>query len=545
MENRTLTIVFSLTICIVIVIVGMFLKNKIEPEKFQQIGIKNIQEKIKFDYYRNLEELYRKNILRDYEKLDEINLEGNQILEIKNSKVVINGNIFLKDNSKLVIENSEVLWNNSYFVEFLARIDDNATFKINDSILLRNDPTNLNIYPEGGTLQIINSICFYDIWVHRGKVIIDSSKIVGNNGIGWYSVDSFVSINNSLVNVVDLEFPSGDYEEVHISNLKFGKNKFINISTKEGSILELKNTQVGIERGSGGWVLSLEDGEEHEGWQPGIPVNREERIIPHPNKKHYILENCELWAIWTRFGTKSNVEISNWKAKYFDFWHFRDEAKTSNVNFDFTLINTSLIYWKLLTRGKAHYKNLQDIQISSWWNATIVAEDCIIPYALNLRGDGEKVKLKNSKVVSDIEMLDFAKVDPFGGDEHYLELENTIIDSRRIEIATTYTKIKGSVKFLSKFDDVQYEFGTVEREYPVRVLDSDNKPLKDVEILLFDYENRNVWKGRTDKNGEVFVTINFTEKNWKKYWKIVVPEYDKAREVRFLTNTPIIFFPNH
>jgi len=65
---------------------------------------------------------------------------------------------------------------------------------------------------------------------------------------------------------VDLEFPSRDYEEVHISNLKFGKNKFVNISTKEGSILELKNTQVGIEIEHGGWVLSLEDGEEHEGW---------------------------------------------------------------------------------------------------------------------------------------------------------------------------------------------------------------------------------------------------------------------------------------
>ncbi len=523
MENRTLAIIFSLTICIIIVTIGIFLKNKIE-----------------LDYYRNLEELYKRNILMDYEKLDGINLEGNQTLEIKNKKVVINGNIFLKGNSKLIIENSEALWNNSYFVEFLARIDDNATFEIKNSILVRNDPTNLNIYPEGGTLQIINSTCFYDIWAHKGKVIIDSSKIVGNNGIGWYSSGSFVSINNSLVNVVDLEFPSGDYEEVHISNLKFGKNKFVKISTKEGSILELKNTRVGIERGSGGWVLSLEDGEEHEGWQPGIPVSKEARIISHPNKKYYILENCELWAIWTRFGTKSNVEISNWKAGYFDFWRFKNEVKASNVNFDFTLINTSLIYWKLLTRGKAHYKNLQDIQISSWWNATIVAEDCIVPYALNLRGDGEKVKLKNSKVVSDIEMLDFAKVDPFGGDLHYLELENTVIDSRRIEIATTYTKIKGSVKFLSKFDDVQYEFGTVEREYPIIVLDPDNKPLKDVEILLFDYENKNVWKGRTDKSGKVFVTINFTEKNWKEYWKIVVPEYGKSREIRFLTNTPII-----
>jgi hypothetical protein len=137
-------------------------------------------------------------------------------------------------------------------------------------------------------------------------------------------------------------------------------------------------------------------------------------------------------------------------------------------------------------------------------------------------------------------MLDFAKVDPFGGSYHYLELENTIIDSRRIEIATTYTKIKGSVKFLSKLDDIQYEFGMIEREYPVKVLDSDNKSLENVEILLFDYENRNIWSGKTDENGEVFVTINFTEKNWDKLWRISIPEYSKTQNVGFLTDTPII-----
>jgi hypothetical protein len=112
-----------------------------------------------------------------------------------------------------------------------------------------------------------------------------------------------------------------------------------------------------------------------------------------------------------------------------------------------------------------------------------------------------------------------------------------------MQIASTYTRIKGDVTFLTTEEDVDYQRGEVEREYPVVVRYENGEATTDAEVNLFDPEHNLVWRGTTDQEGRALFNITFTENNWDGRWELRVTAsgVSVSKEVKFLSSTPIVF----
>jgi hypothetical protein len=158
-----------------------------------------------------------------------------------------------------------------------------------------------------------------------------------------------------------------------------------------------------------------------------------------------------------------------------------------------------------------------------------------------MRGDENLVKVANSSIPSHILFLDARRYDPCGGHIHYLEFENTTV-SATMQIASTYTRIKGDVTFLTTEEDVDYQWGEVEREYPVVVRYENGEATTNAEVNLFDPEYNLVWRGTTDQEGRALFNITFTENNWERRWELRVTAsgVSVSKEVKFLSSTPIV-----
>lgn len=493
----------------------------------------------------------RENILRgEYETRGKIELSGDEVLELKNKTLVVEGDIILSGNSRLVIENTYFLWNNRYFAQYSCDLQDNAVFEVRDSILVRGYSANLNVgVRDGTTLTMTNTICYWDIFAMGGTTIIDSSQVIGANGVFWFGHNPpNARITNSRIRVITLSFYRGEPENLHLSGLKWGGPQWVSMGpTLEGASLELENSWVGwvADPYGGGWVLDLDEDEYIEGWQPGPtlpPENAQVGVLP--NRKHYFLENSEIDGFWTRFGRNSVVKVSNWKAGHFSYWNLHQDAEVQGVGYDVTMTNTSVNYWKLLPFGRAELENLDNVQVSPWAKASVVVKNSIINHNTNIRGQGDNVRYINSSIPSDIMFLDARRHAPSGGDIHYLDFENTTI-SGRLEVASTYSRISGTVTILMEEGNVNYVWGAVEREYPVEVRNENGTPIGNVGVSLFDPENNLVWSGTTGQGGSASFSISFTENNWNRKWRLETTVDGKgvSKEAGFLTSTPVLLTP--
>ena len=493
-----------------------------------------------------VEEAYRHHIFASVdETLDGIELSGDQVLEIKNRRVVLNGDITLRGNARLVVENFYILWNNSYFAEYMGLVQDNAAFEAKHSVLVKGCPGNLNVYVEG-QLTMDESISFFDIIPCRGSVAtINSSQLVGPLGVNWPGDGpSSLKVTNSRVSQIVIAFSSGEPEEVLFSGLRWGGPQSLSVSTMEGASLKVENSWIGrIDKLSrGGWVFDINEVpyvKDH--WEFGTPVPDDAELGVLLNKKHYIIVDSEVDSMWLWFTIGSKVRIANWKAGRFTHWNLHQDFEVQGVGYDVTLENTSVNWVKWMICGETEVENNDNCQISPYGrDVRVTVTNSVIPHNLAMRGN-ENVKLINCTVPSEIAFLDARRMYAAGGHIHYLEFENTTI-SGTMEVASTYTRISGTVTILMEEQDVNYDWGTVEREYPLEVKDENGNPVSNAEVKLFDFENNLVWNGTTDQNGSAQFTIRFTEDNWNEKWRLEVTTKIKkiSREIGFLTSTPVI-----
>ena len=119
-------------------------------------------------------------------------LNGDKTVIIENQTLHLKGDIIIKDNSKLIVRNSTIIWEITHFVSYVARIYDNGKLIVENYILERGIPINANLWIEGDNPTVIlrNSRCTWDILAGKGRLVIESSSVVGANGV--FFLDSLI-----------------------------------------------------------------------------------------------------------------------------------------------------------------------------------------------------------------------------------------------------------------------------------------------------------------------------------------------------------------
>lgn len=111
----------------------------------------------------------------------------------------------------------------------------------------------------------------------------------------------------------------------------------------------------------------------------------------------------------------------------------------------------------------------------------------------------------------------------------FIEFENSIIENY-VEIALNYAFFKGNISFRREgllhaelsVQSVNFQKGTVIREYPLFVKDETGNPASNASIWLYSPEGELISKQTTDWKGMVTFNITFTKENYSKKWNLKV-----------------------
>lgn len=453
-------------------------------------------------------------------------LNGDKTVIIENQTLHLKGDIIIKDNSKLIVRNSTIIWEITHFVSYVARIYDNGKLIVENSILERGIPINANLWMEGDNPTVIlrNSRCTWDILAGKGRLVIESSSVVGANGVFFFGQsDPQVDIQNSQIRWMVVKI-AGKEEEVRINGMRPGHVKELTILTREGAKLRINNSSIG------GWVIDMDFY-----YDPS-----------RYNEKHLILKNSILASLWLWFRPGSYIKIEDWGAGHYEYWNLRKNAILKGIKYDLTLINTTIVeFIKLQVLGKAEFNNLSSIQIATWGNSNVFVNNSIITGGLLLRGINESVRVYNSRIFGcDFIMMNASHLAEFGGDVHHVEFKNTSIQRLNvIEIATNYSEVRGEVSLHRYLEDIlRWSYGKVAREFPIIILDENGNPLSNAIVSLISPEGRLIANKLTDNDGRVNFTIMFDRNNYNKEWIIQAAKAPliAIRKIKFLSSTPII-----
>jgi hypothetical protein len=459
-------------------------------------------------------------------------VEGTEVHTIENKLLRITGNLIVRDSAKLVVRNSHIILNVTTFCSYWAKVQDDATFEVENSVLDRASETNVNLsVGDGATLTMDNTTSYWDIPADGGTVRVDSSQIIGSNGIYWKGyAPTQLTLENSSVKILMMSF-RGEQEQISLPRLEPGTLDNLLVTTSEGASLDLKNSSVQE------WVLEL--------WDDPC------REDPN-NEKHLIVENSELSGLWIWIHPDAYMKVSNLVLpESFDNWNLRSNFETSGLGYDITLINTTLgggsvANLKLLTVGKLEVQDVVGCQIAPWGSAEISVENSRIEYGFIMRGNENYVRISNTTITGcTIYFIEgwLHIPEPIGGDNHTVEFSNTKIESDvNWEVSCNQAEIKGEVTILTPMDQVTWDHGTIIREYPLVAKDEAGNPISNATIELFDPQSNLVWSGLTDNEGKVFLSMMFTNENYADEWEIKasIEGTNVSRKLGFLTSTPVI-----
>jgi hypothetical protein len=451
-------------------------------------------------------------------------LKGNEVAIIENKILHLKGDIIIKDNAQLIIRNSIIIWELTHFVSYVARVYDNGMVLIENSTLERGIPINANMWLHDNALVVLkNSRSTWDILPGRGKLDVINSSILGANGIFFFGQSkTYVRVFNSYIKWIVVKL-AGKKEELKINGMKPGYIKNLVINTLEGSHLEINNSTIE------GWVVDMDF---------YYDVNKF-------NEKHVILEDS-IVCLWLWFRPESYVKLENWRIGNYKYWNLRENAILRNIEYDLTLINTTIVeFIKLQVLGKAEFNNLRFIQVSTWGNAEVFVNNSVISAGILLRGRNDSLKIYNSRVISgNIIIINGSRLADFGGDIHRLEFKNTTIENLdRIEVATAYSEVKGEVRLSEHIKKVlTWSYGNIKREYPIIVIDEKGTPIPGAIISLIDNSGRLINSVVSDDMGKAVLNITFNSKNYNEKWTIEVMKIPSINvsNINFFTSTPVI-----
>lgn len=448
-------------------------------------------------------------------------LSGNETYIIENQRFFIDGSIIVEDSASLILKNANLIVKNLFPWEYGILVRDKATFVAENSVL--ESPAQMNLVAEkGGTLILSNftSIGDIGITVDGANVFIENSKrpfaqlfwkLTGPEGYP----SQFHAVNSTLgrvdLTLGGLDLRRSEAEDIEIRGLKPGKIEKIQFKTSEGAMFNLEDSSVEY------WVIEFSS----------------------CSKKRLTVKDSHLDSIWFCFlPDNSDIGIKDLKPTLYSDRIIQQGSQGGYLR----LINTRVDWYKLLLYGvNAVIEDAESVQVAPWGNAHVVVKDSIVDWGVRLRGN-ETVKFVNTLIKERGIWLLVGQVhDPtHGGDSHIIEFSSSTIDTE-ITIACQYGEIKGDVSILTPIDDVNFQSGTILREYPVIIKDENGNPLPNVSIELIDPEGRSVWSGMTDKGGKALLTIEFTKENYTDEWQLEarVDNIGISRKLGFLTSTPI------
>jgi hypothetical protein len=454
---------------------------------------------------------------------------------------ILEGNIIVNSGGTLIIRNSDITVNSHYKNQYWVWVHSNATLLVENSILREGPaPTALVgsfgaiedfrlgetvIAPAGDNAQVIlrNSTSELRIGPDAGSsVTLESSYL---SILFWRSLQSVrATVKDSSVQMVHLWFRGETEENIGLSGLGGGGDQNVALSV-EGATLDIKNSWVGM------YALAL--------W-----VSYGETDC----RKNLTVRDSTLSEIFAVFPTESDIKLWNMTPSTFENWNIYDSMVGSGVPWDLSLINTTLGKWKLDFHGIAEVQN-SSFHLDTWGEARVTVRDSIINADHHTRGG--YVKLLNTVISASpgrtMEMRLLYQPEVVGMDRppYVYEFKNSTLGPNA-DLEITHDNIhcifKGELSMLIPPDRVHWFGGTISREFPVMVLDENNAPLADHQLILSDSNDAQVWSGTTDENGRASFNLTFGKDNYTEEFTLraTIGDENVTKVVGFFSDTPIL-----
>lgn len=474
---------------------------------------------------------------------EEINIDGDLKVEdgeekiFEDKKILLEGNLYVNPDATLHIKNSHFQVSQRYKAQRRLVVRKNADFIIENSKFEQKDDqadspgddwlhTNLLLRDSGANkINIIDSEFNARMQRVRHDDHIDitpKTKIINStvSFLTWGTSAEIDIENSDIGRMILTPKGGGEKEELIVEGIR--TNRIIDdfsLESKDGGFLDIKKSIL-----HGGLNADF-----HVSYQ-GAEVNKRFRFI-----------DCDLDMIQTNIPpTEERIKISDLpEAGHVDKFDISDHIEGLELSYNYTVEESYFSGVKL-----------------ELWETNALIEDSLA--MLHPHTEGVRAIVRNSKLVHHFnynsKKMQFEDV-LFVGNLKFLTPEHTHEDGsfdhsfinseanlENIVVATTGGNLSGEIEFNNiTIQDVSWEKGEITREYPVVVKDSEENPISDVELELYDSNNNKFWSGITNSEGKAYPEIDFDKMNYKNFWSLKsVKNDEKVKDISFLTNTPIL-----
>lgn len=413
-------------------------------------------------------------------------ISGDEVFTIQNITYCQKGSINLHDRAKLLMNNARLIFISSS--DCCLNLYNNTTAQLNQSLL-----SNVHVHIHDNAILEINNSTF-----EEGGIRLFGSEI------------GVVTLNatGSLLSKLELwPAPSavGSCSSIrpgHLENWNFRRDCKVSNPSIE---VQLSNTTIGPIEGTG-WAFVLTGSANFSFDDAHL------NIIHIFDRAAAIITNSTLESARLSFHAGQMVTLKGLRWGYIPYWSLRD--LNPSIEQSFVVQNSEVIHagWDIYAAGS-------DVIVSD------SELDRFMP------SDGTFARLSRS-IIHELWL---------GTGEGTVIFEDMEVISM-INSVNSIFRLEGTVKFRTK-EVAQWgnwQNSTITREFPVLAQDSAGFPLPDVDLELYSPQDELIWSGKSDSEGKATFEIRFDDDNYQKIWTLKAPDLGVERDVRLLTDTPIV-----
>lgn len=424
-------------------------------------------------------------------------IDGIQTFIIENCTYIQTGNIEVKDYGKLVARNVEIQINQSYFNQYELRVEDYAALVLEDAFLGSDWPIDLRFM--GHSSITFNKVVFVGI------------------GFGDFYFD--------------------EYSSADICNFTFEKE---------------------YNMGFGGY-------------SQGYITNSTIHYIGPAETSHVRVSNSTILIVELWFADGETVDVHGLRSGFSEYLDLREKVSSSYHAFDLELSSTSANWW--LNVPYSSRTTISDSTIALFGvdvspSISISLEGLepgfyefknIGGITLNKTGITECMRVHMVGARDSICTISDSKVHLFPGCNSIIYLTDSVVEyiitsgrnfygslhfdnttCRGISTFTSSFYMYGNISF-KDFGDISWHLSNITRNYNVIAREINGSATENVELVLFDHDNSNVWNGLTDNLGEANINITFTDSNYTDTLRLeaVKGNLSAIASIAFLSDTPV------
>jgi len=439
-------------------------------------------------------------------------LRGNQVYAIENATFIQHGPIEVYDQAQLIIRDSTVEFQQAYHEEFQWRFRDSAQLIVERGTV--NSPYRHTTSFSGGSRARIDTSALPRAFIEQN----DTSAISAVNS----TIDAFLiqdrgstavqsaSLNVSGGSIHQFDFWLAGSARGTIRGMGGQRRLTWTLTELQGVLLKVQVTDTWVDvtdwRIGGDGRVTFDDCEIFQLAAEGgaAVVVRNSRV----GQATMVFEKNHRVALR---GLTSGKTIGRWSL------HEADPA--TNVPFDYLIEKSRVDGWYIRVRGD------------------LTLEDC------DLRRS--RLRPEFNTGVSQVRVVRTYLDELFLWWSYgRIAFEDSAVGYVSNPTEGTPT-ITGSVHFERKA--IQTMWGpwrqaTVTRQFPVRVVQTNGRPLVGLPLRLYDPEGKLIWSGQTGGDGQASFEIAFTDTNYEKTWSLRFGASEPAITVpvRFLSDTPLV-----